>query len=125
MSTTDRPTRRADQPPWLASLPPVHARALQELWQEVVERGWHLDTCTVLQSWQIRGPWHAGGASFDPPEDMSTGVVSAYDNERCRTLRHTGVDDHLFAVALIRRFLDWPHPNFAGLRACAGQEVSA
>lgn len=91
---------------WNVTLAHNDERALAELWLDAGCRGWRVTVRPDCQAWSLESPDKVAGAGFDPPGEVCTGLVQAFDCDH--TMMLTGVDSHRLAVDHIRDFLNWP-----------------
>jgi hypothetical protein len=82
--------------------------ALIPLWEEAHARGWKVDIHSGRRTWFIESPESTVGAGYEPPGEVCTGTVRAYDNSTGKTVTLTGVESNVEAVARVREFLGWP-----------------
>jgi hypothetical protein len=109
----DRPKADGTQ-----QLPPLLERALGDIvmemnllmafWDEARSRGWKLEVDSDRRTWFVTSPGETAGAGYEPPGEVCTGCVRAYDNATGKTLTLTGVETNSEAVARILDFLGWP-----------------
>lgn len=90
---------------WNAVLVAAEEQALAELWLDAAARGWQVTVRPECLAWSVTAPDRVAGAGYDPPGEICTGRVEAYDVDRTLTL--TGVDSHGAAIVSIRDFLGW------------------